>query len=238
MSIESQKSSRSDSAEGSSLYYFEGQKDSRCGVHALNNLFRNYDGPTFIRNVLFTHGKCRTSSLDISKKIDVDDLCKEVLKEKLQGKQGKEKKSIKEHWECNTQGNYRIEILERAIAKTGIEVIDYDVQLTEVEIQGTEKAKDDFYLQLKARAENERGLLGFLVQNLDYEGHYVAILPRNGKLLWVDSADNWKSEKIEKRPFKNGRWTGFKYLTRKKFRKLVTTFTGVYELVDLEKTQE
>ncbi len=231
------KSSNSNLDRGSSLDFFEGQKDSRCGVHALNNLYRNYDGPDFIKNLIFSHGNCTFRGLDIYRKIDVDAICKNILKRKLLGKEGKEKKLIKKNWECSNEGNYRIEILEKAIAESGIEIIDYSVQLTEVELTGTDSARDDFYLQLKAKADN-KGLLGFLVQNKDYGGHYIAILPRNGKLLLVDSADNWKSEKIENRPLKQGKWTGFRYLTRKKFRSLVKEFTVLYELIDIATVEE
>ena len=236
MSIKSSKSNSS--STGSSLDFFEGQKDSKCGVHALNNLYRNYDGPSFIKNLFFTHGLCKAPrGLEVSRRIDVDAICKTILKKKLLGKEKKEQKSIKANWECSSEGNYRIEILEKAIVETGIDIIDYSVQLTNVELQDTDAARDEFYLQLKAKANN-RGLLGFLVQNKDYGGHYVAVLPKNGKLLWVDSADNWKSEKIENRPLKDGKWSGFRYLTRKKFRALLKEITLVYELLDIATVEE
>jgi len=232
VSIKSSKSSQSEKG-GSSLDFFEGQKDSRCGVHALNNLYRNYDGPDFIKNLIFMHGSCSFRGLEVYRKIDVDAICKAILRKKLAGLQGKDKKKLKSIWDCSDQGSYRIDIMEKAIQETGIDIIDHTIELVDVNTTNTKEASDAFYKKLKNKASS-KGFMGYLIQNTDYGGHYIALLPRSGKLLLVDSADNWKSEKIENRPFKNGKWTGFRYLTRKKFREMRKDMTLIYELVDIE----
>jgi hypothetical protein len=179
------------------------------------------------------HGSCSFRGLEVYRKIEVDAICKAILRKKLAGLQGKDKKKLKNIWDCSDQGSYRIDILEKAIQETGIDIIDHTIELVDVNTTNTKEASDAFYKKLKDES-NSKGFMGYLIQNTDYGGHYIALLPRKEKLLLVDSADNWKSEKIENRPFKNGKWTGFRYLTRKKFRELRKDMTLIYELVDIE----
>jgi hypothetical protein len=225
----------SESLSSLSLDFFQTQENSKCGIHALNNLYRNYDGPSFLKNILFTHGNCKkTRNLEIKRVIDVHDLCKKILEEQMASSKDKSKEEIniiKKAWGCSEQGSYRIETIERAVLQTGIDIIDHTVRLLELKYDKKKVNKDDagkLFDELKEKAVQTRGLLGFLVQNTDFGGHYVAILPRNGGLVWVDSVDSHKK--------KNDKYTGFKYLTKGTFTKLVSKFTGLSELVDLNKT--
>lgn len=187
--------------------YFETQHKHRCGIHALNNIFRNTSS-TRLKRVMFVHGGKGCKLNPENTNIDVQQVCLEHLEElkvKWAHKDEKYKRQMIKDNECPESGEYQSDVLLKAIRKVGnINVWTKTDIVGRPEFRKSEAERKDFYALLVARSKTP-DFMGFLVNNTAFGGHYVAIIRHRGELLWVDSVNSGPKKLTEERFVKEGK---------------------------------
>lgn len=203
------------------LRFFESQKSLYCGMHALNNIWNNY----FKNNkVIFSVSDTCTEK----KTINLNKICKELLNNKLKNSPSRKKKSIQNEFKCYDNGFFADEVLYKAI-------VDQDVHITDLSIylkgqdpnfkshHTTYEANHlELYLLMKNQCKTNKKIMGYLIANGKKQpSHYVCIIPKNNKLIWIDSLDSH---------IKNHKGYKFHKMTREEFVKKSANFFLLWQI--------
>jgi len=212
----SKKRSRESSRESDSkrpkkskgVAYFETQQRHRCGIHALNNIFRNTSS-TRLKRVMFVHGERGCELNPNNTNIDVQKICKEHLVALeatwAHHKHETYKRQVLAQNKCPESGEYQIDVLLKAIRKVpNIDVFQEGHTVGRREFRKSEAERKDFYAYLVAHSKLPN-FMGCLVNTSTAGGHYVAIIRHKDKLLWVDSLDKGPKLLTEERFVKEGK---------------------------------
>jgi hypothetical protein len=122
--------------------YFETQKKLYCGMHALNNIWKNYNKER--ANTTFTvKNKCKSPHA-----VNIQKICKELLNERLLRSPKKDKDYISKEYACYSEGMFPDEVMRKVILSQ--QEISYNDLSTELKgLLNKSKSKSPSKLKLQ-----------------------------------------------------------------------------------------
>jgi hypothetical protein len=114
--------------------------------------------------------------------INIMQVCKDILKEKVDGFHGTKKdlQKLKKDYACKQSGEYADEVVRRTIEEMDLTIEEYSDLLLD---------KPQLLARLKNRASLDNFLGFFLQTSANKQDHYCALLVRDNKIMLLDSLE-------------------------------------------------